>query len=236
MVELLLRLMIIGRALNRLIAISLVGVLFTGCSTAVVVVEGAVPRPLVEPYPITVAVFFPESLKNYKLVDDGTGRNERSWEIDIGEAQLNLWETILPAVFETVVFVESYDDLKNLDVDAIFAPDISEMQYSNPKYTGLDVWEIWFEYQFRWFEKSQIEPTDKGGIDHIESIAYSTWKTTAYGKIPFDPSIVAPSDEASVEMAAIKALRDTGASFILSLPADTGFRSLIANRETENED
>ena len=88
MVELLLRLMIIGRALNRLIAILLVGVLFTGCSTAVVVVEGTVPRPLVEPYPITVAVFFPESLKNYKLVDDGTGRNERSWEIDIGEAQL----------------------------------------------------------------------------------------------------------------------------------------------------
>lgn len=228
--------MIIGKVLKRLIAILLVGVLFTGCSTAVVVVEGSVPQPLVEPYPITVAVFFPETLKNYKLVDDGTGRNERSWEINIGEAQLNLWETILPAVFEKVVFVENYDDLGNLDVDAVFAPDISEMQYSNPNYTQLGVYEIWFEYQFRWFEKSQVKPTDKGGIDHIESGAFSTWKTTAYGKIPYDPSIVAPSDEASVEMAAIKALRDTGASFILSLPTDTGFRSLIANRETKNED
>lgn len=229
-------LMITDKVLKRLIAILLVGVLFTGCSTAVVVVEGSVPRPLVEPYPITVAVFFPETLKNYKLVDDGTGRNERSWEIDIGEAQLNLWETILPAVFEKVVFVQKYDDLENLDVDAIFAPDISEMQYSDPKYTQLGVYEIWFEYQFRWFEKSQIKPTDNGGIDHIESVAFSTSKTTAYGKIPYDTSIVAPSSEASVEMAAIKALRDTGASFILSLSTDTGFLSLIANRETKNED
>ena len=228
--------MIIGKSLNRLIAILLVGMLLTGCSTAVVIVEGAVPRPLVEPYPITVAVFFPETLRNYKLVDDRTSLNERSWEIDIGEAQLNLWETILPAVFEKVVFVESYDDLENLDIDAVFVPDISEMQYSDPKYTQLEVYEIWFKYRFRWFEKSQIKPTDKGGIDHIGSSPFSSWQTTAYGKIPYDPSIAAPSPEASVEMTAIKALRDTGANFILSLPADTGFRSLIANRETDNED
>jgi hypothetical protein len=236
MAGLLLHLMIISKSLSRLIAILLVGTLITGCSTITVVnVEGEVPRPLVEPYPITVAVFFPETLRNYKYVDDRTRINEGGWEMDIGEVQVNLWETILPAVFEKVVFVENYDDLENVEVDAIFVPDISEMQLTDPKYTQLNVWEIWFKYQFRWFEKSQMKRTDKGGIDHLGSSPFSGWQTTAYGKIPYDDSITAPSRKASVNMTAIKALRDTGANFILSLPANTGLRSLLANRETENE-
>ena len=219
--------------LCRGMVLTLAGIL-AGCSAAVVFVEGTVPRPVIEPYPISVGVILQTNLKEYKLIDDGTGRGERSWEINVGKAQERLWKTLLPSVFENVVFVESYGDLKKSEIDAVLTVDIKAMQYGNPKHTKMGVYEIWFEYQFSWFEKNQIEPSETGVIDLSQARPFSRWKTTGYGKRPYTESLL-ESDKNEVKITAINALRDTGASFILSLPTEAGFRSLMSNQDTKDE-
>jgi hypothetical protein len=226
-----LRSVITSSWLCRTVGLTLAGIL-AGCSNAVVFVEGTVPRPLIEPYPISIGVILPTNLKEYKLIDESTGRNEVSVEINLGKAQDRLWKTLLTSIFEEVVFIESYDDLKKSNIDAVFKVDVTAMQYGNPKHTKMEVYEVWFEYQFSWFEKNQIEPSETGVIDLSQAQPFSRWKTTAYGKRPYTGSLLENYGD-ETEIATMNALRDTGASFILSLPADPGFRSLMSNQETK---
>ena len=84
---------------------------------------------------------------------------------------MNFWSTLLPAFFQNVVFIESYEDLNTYDVDAVLIPEVTDVQYAIPLYTNVKVYEIWMRYQLSLVEPEQLKDEGKSGHRHRECAA-----------------------------------------------------------------
>ena len=84
-------------------------------------------------------------------------------------------------------------------VDAVLVPHVDELQYSIPRHTKINVFEIWLRYRFELYSPGGEKLAD--------------WTMTSYGKTP---TAFMRSPEAAVNLAAIVALRDAGANFAMN--------------------
>ena len=87
----------------------------------------------------------------------------------------------------------------NPSVDAVFIPEVAELQYALPTQTNVKVYEVWIRYHL------QLVTT---GGDPI-----ADWTMPAYGKTP---TAFLQSDQSAANLAAVMALRDAGANFATS--------------------
>jgi hypothetical protein len=176
---------------------SLALLLLAGCGTKSINLQASYPTPLVPKLPLTVGVYYTDEFRNfvYTEIDDSSGKDQ--YLIASGQSQLNLFNTILPALFEQVVMLDT-PDTSNEAVDAVFIPNISEFQLGLPQKTRLSVYEIWLKYNMRL--------TQPNG-DYI-----ADWVMTAYGKTPTANLM---SVDKGVQGAAEVAMRDLAATFTL---------------------
>lgn len=170
----------------------------SGCGASTIVISGSYPSPLVRKLPITVGVYYPDELRNfsYTEIDDYSGQDQ--YILQSGTSQLELFNTVLPALFENVVMLDSLDTAPSNDIDAVFVPTISEFQLGLPQKTKLKVYEIWMKYNMK---------LSKANGDYI-----ADWVMTAYGKAPQENMRTV---DAGVQDAAVVAMRDLAASFTL---------------------
>ena len=176
----------------------LCGVLLASCGVSNVVIDGSFPSPNISKLPISVAVYYDDALKEFAYLEySETGQEE--FNIQSGSSHMDLFNAIVPAMFDQVVVVESMEEAKTLNVDAVFAPAIEEFQLALPAKTKLDVYEVWIKYNMRLL-------TAEG--DYI-----ADWVLTSYGKTPTQNF---RSVEDAINEAAIVALRDLASSFSLS--------------------
>lgn len=180
---------------GRLLVIALV-LLLSGCAASTIVINGSYPSPLVRKLPITVGVYYPEALRTfaYTEIDDNSGDDQ--YIVQSGASQLQLFNTVLPALFQNVVMLDSPEAPDN--VDAVFVPEITEFQLGLPQKTKLKVYEIWMKYNMK---------LQKSNGDYI-----ADWVMTAYGKSPQENL---QSVDSGVQSAAVVAMRDLAASFTL---------------------
>ena len=185
-----------GKARTALIFVA--ALYLTGCGVNNVVIEGNFPTPNINKLPLNVAVYFDPALTEFAYIEySETGSEE--YNIASGQSHIELFSTVLPAMFDGVIMVDSIEEAEALGVDAIFAPSIEEFQLALPAKTKLDVYEIWIKYNMRLM-------TADG--DYI-----ADWVLTSYGKSPTESL---RSVEAAINAAAIVALRDLASSFSLS--------------------
>jgi len=185
------------RGLNRAVLLFVLVVL-AGCGVSNVVIDGSFPTPNINKIPVSVAVLYDDALREFAYMEySETGQEE--FNIESGLSHVQLFNTILPAMFDRVIFVESIDDAQSQGVDAVFAPAIEEFQLALPEKTKLDVYEVWIKYNMRLL-------TPEG--DYI-----ADWVLTSYGKTPTQAFL---STEAAINEAAVVALRDLASSFSLS--------------------
>jgi hypothetical protein len=227
MVERLLDSTTLGRKAKRALALTCLLAL-AACSAREVVVEGSFPTPVVDPVPVSVGVLFTKKFREHELVDDATGRGEASWRVSTGVAQVNFWSTLLPAFFQNVVFIESYEDLNTYDVDAVLIPEVTDVQYAIPLYTNVKVYEIWMRYQLSLVDPEQLKDDENQAIVTENAQPFVQWPLTAYGKTP---TAFLQSDTDAVNEAAVMALRDAGANFITSFGRVPGVLEWVANPE-----
>ena len=148
--------------------------------------------------PIAIAVYYDDALKDFAYLEySETGKEE--YNIESGKSHVQLFNVVLPAMFDRVVFVNSMEEVPTLGVDAVFAPAIEEFQLALPAKTKLDVFEVWIKYNMRLL-------TPDG--DYI-----ADWVLTSYGKTPTETF---RSIEAAINDAAVVALRDLASSLALS--------------------
>ena len=180
-------------------ALSFISALYlSACGVSNVVIEGSFPAPNINMLPLKVAVYYDPALAEFAYIEySETGSEE--YNIASGQSHIELFSTVLPAMFDKVVVVSSIEEAEALGVDAIFAPIIEEFQLALPAKTKLDVYEIWIKYNMRLM-------TADG--DYI-----ADWVLTSYGKSPNESL---RSAEAAINAAAIVALRDLASSFSLS--------------------
>ena len=63
-----------------LLALSLLaGMLLVGCGPNQVIVEGNFPKPLMDPLPIVLGVYYPEEFQTHEFFDEAKTRTESDW-------------------------------------------------------------------------------------------------------------------------------------------------------------
>lgn len=168
------------------------------CGVSNVVIEGSFPTPNINKLPLNVAVYYDQALTDFAYIEYTETGNEE-YNIASGQSHIELFNAVLPAMFDSVVIINSLEDAQAQGVDAIFAPAIEEFQLALPAKTKLDVYEVWIKYNMRLM-------TAEG--DYI-----ADWVLTSYGKTPTESL---RSVEAAINEAAVVALRDLASSFSLS--------------------
>ena len=182
----------------RLSVFSIMLSLISSCGVSNLVIEGSFPTPNINKIPLSMAVYYDEALKEFSYMEySETGREEIN--VESGESHINLFNAVLPAMFEEVIEIEGFDDPKVLEADAIFAPVIEEFQLALPGKTKLEVYEVWIKYNMRILNSSGVSLAD--------------WVVTSYGKTPTETFL---SVEDGINDAAIVALRDLASSFSLN--------------------
>lgn len=171
--------------------------LLAGCAASTIVIDGDYPSPLVGKLPLTVGVYYSDELRNfsYTEINDNTGDDE--YIVQGGASQLELFNTLLPALFDKVVELPS-PEAADAEVDAVFVPSIAEFQLGLPQKTKLKVYEIWMKYNMK--------------LSNPDGEYIADWVMTAYGKAPQENL---QTVDAGVQGAAVVAMRDLAASFTL---------------------
>jgi len=135
---------------------------------------------------------------NHEIFDEAKSRKESSWVVNTGEAQVQMWNTLLAGMFRKVVHLDSAPGpgSTNTSVDAVLIPHVVELQYAIPSQTQVKVYEIWMRYRF------ELVRTDGAPI--------AEWTMSSYGKTP---TALLQTNQEAVNLAAVMALRDAGAHF-----------------------
>ena len=196
-----------------------------GCANNVVV-EGNFPQPLLDKLPYTIGVYYGPAFRNHEFFDEAGSREETDWLVRTGEAQVRMYNTLLPGMFDKVVMLNEVpqrevdaaageqadvvaraaaisggevDIAGGQRVDAVLIPHVDELQYSIPSHTGNNVFEIWMRYRYQLYA--------------ADGELLADWTMTSYGKTP---TAFMQSAAAAVNLAAIVALRDAGANFAIN--------------------
>ena len=192
------RLVVINKNMYFGMAVLLVALALSGCGVSNVVIEGSFPTPNINKIPVTVAVYYDDAIRGFSYLEySETGQEE--FNIESGRSHMELFNAVLPAMFDRVIVVDNLEDARAEGVDAVFAPAIEEFQLALPAKTKLDVYEVWIKYNMRLL-------TAEG--DYI-----ADWILTSYGKTPTETFRSAAD---GINEAAVVALRDLASSFSLS--------------------
>jgi hypothetical protein len=184
-----------------LLTVAFMAVLLAGCGPAKVVVEGNFPPPTMEKLPLTIGVWYEPSFSNHEFYEEAKTKKESSWLVKMGKSQVQMWDTLLAGMFERVIPMVGRPGpgQMNPTVDAVFIPEVAELQYALPVHTNVKVYEIWIRYH--------LQLVTTGG----QPIA--DWTMSAYGKTP---TAFLQTDQSAVNLAAVMSLRDAGAHFVTS--------------------
>ncbi|HIF75112.1 MAG TPA: hypothetical protein EYG31_11290 [Porticoccaceae bacterium] len=191
--------------------VALMMLIIVSCGVSNVVIDGSFPTPNIAKLPIFVAVIYDDALREFSFMEY-TETGEEEFNIESGGSHIQLFNAVLPAMFDEVVFVDTIEEVQATGADAIFAPAIEEFQLALPAKTKLDVYEVWIKYNMRLL-------TAEG--DYI-----ANWVLTSYGKTPAETF---RSTEAAINDAAIVALRDLASSFSLSFGQVPEVRTWLSN-------
>lgn len=187
-----------NKHLSKIVLVPMIVLFLGNCGVNNVVIEGQFPTPNIRKMPVYVAVIYDQALRDFSYLEyTETGSEE--FNIQSGASHVELFNSITPAMFEQVIFVDTLEEAQIAGVDAIFAPAIEEFQLALPAKTKLDVYEVWIKYNMRLL-------TAQG--DYI-----ADWVLTSYGKTPTESF---QTVEGAINDAAVIALRDLASSFSLS--------------------
>ncbi|MDP2282990.1 MAG: hypothetical protein Q8L06_02530, partial [Pseudohongiella sp.] len=121
--------------------------------------------------------------------------------------------TVLPAMFERVVVLDSMEEAAARGVDAVFVPRINEFQLGMPQKTRLDSYEVWVRYNMR--------------LTGADGSYIADWVMTAYGKATASSFSTA---ERGINDAAVAALRDLASNFSLGFTGVPDVRDWLQRR------
>jgi len=193
---------------GRVTILRICRLIFTGTAVACLTACGATevqvapifefPTPLVEPLPVHLGVYYSENFSNFTYYESKDKQGIDDTSIKMGEAQISLFEKILPAVFEQVQVLQRGEPASSrAHLDAVLVPQIIDVEYAVPQTNKAKIYEVWIKYKF------DLLAPDGSSI--------ATWTMPAYGKTP---TALLKSSKEAINLASVMALRDCGAAFI----------------------
>ncbi len=184
----------------------------SGCKTTLIV-RGDFPTPVINKLPLTVNVIFDKNFSEYNYLEKNEKRSE--WDISVGDAQVQLFQQVLTAMFNKVVNSSTMVADANDSIDLYFQPSIESFQYNVPYETKGNMYEVWLKYNVKVFDRQKQLIAD--------------WILTAYGKTP---TAFLKTEEAALNEAMILALRDVGAVLSLKFSHVPEINNWLKNRKS----
>jgi len=198
------------------LTLALLAIIVTGCTSSLVVV-GDFPKPLVEPIDLTMAVVYDKQITDYVYEEKSESRAK--WFIDVGNAHKKLFSQVFESLFTNSVALKSLEDAADDDqIDLILLPKITEFQYSSPRETRINVYEVWIKYNMQ--------------VYNPEGDLVADWIMSAYGKTP---SAFLQSNEEAMNQAVVVALRDLGASLTTGFRKVPEIRAFLEQRQNQDQ-
>jgi len=180
--------------------------LVAACASNVVLHSPAIPVPLINKIPISIGLRMPANFQNYVHKEQVYGREE--WSIDLGNSNAALFTQLFGYMFDKVTVLQSTDDPKLLDIDALIEPSIDAFEFSVPNQSKTDSFAVWIRYRIKVYNR--------------QGALVSNWPISAYGK----SQTKSISNSEALQRAAILAMRDAAALMIMKLDEATLLSSL----------
>jgi hypothetical protein len=177
---------------TKLASLALITAVMTGCTVTNVNVEGAFPVPLMDKAPVRLGLLLDDSLKEFVYQEKIAKTGE--WKIGVGAVQEAMFTTLATGIFEDFTIVSGTDQAS--DMDGVLQPSINEVQFSIPKQTRSQYYEVWLKYHFKLFDQ-------QGNL-------IGEWDLPAYGKAHKQDY---GGSGSALEAAALAACRDAMAFF-----------------------
>lgn len=186
--------------------------LFAAACSHTVQVDGDYPVPVGPQHPLTVGIYLSEGFRNFTYHEDSEDRDE--WNIDTGRAQKNLFEKVLGSMFTEAVPLAQYPQNLPSDVELVIVPEVRELQFTMPRETRINVFEVWIKYDMHAYDQQGNSVAD--------------WVITAYGKTP---TAFLKSREAALAQAINVALRDAGATLYTGFTQVPELQAMLAQKQ-----
>lgn len=123
------------------------GLALLGGCTNTVVVEGSLPRPLVQQIPARVGIHYPQSFQRFSHQEDIEGAG--AWDISLGRQNLAFFRRVLGALFQSVTELPAPQptQAEAEGLDGVVIPSIEEYGFTTPEVTGLKFFEVSIKYR-----------------------------------------------------------------------------------------
>ena len=153
-----------GRLTNpKRLALALILLSVAGCSTTVKMTPEPLPKALVEPYPLTAALRFGDSIE--KFVYEETLPGGAKYTIDLGAASAKMFRATLKDMFSSVVDVPSGTRPPD-GVDLLVEPSLLALEFALPSQTVTKDYAVWIKYRVKVYD-------DEGGQESALTSAAS---------------------------------------------------------------
>jgi len=147
--------------------------------------------------PVTLGIHLSDELRSY--VHEEAIPNNGSFRINVGAAQELMFDNLASGLFRGHRFALAPTDHAP-NTDAILVPAISELQFSIPKQTKSDFFEVWLKYDFQLFAP--------------DGSVIAAWPMQAYGRANSrNYGFLEDTDNGALQEASRVALRDAMAVF-----------------------
>ncbi len=182
----------------RLALLVATAIFLQSCTTSVVV-EGTVPTPLVATMPARMGVHYTDEFRNFRYQE--VLRDSGTWDIDLGNQNLNFFRNLMDSLFDGVVEVGepplAMEEMQQLD--GLIVPKIEKYGFLTPGISGLKFYSASIEYRIVMYNVNGEEIGD--------------WNIVGYGK---SEGGAFGADDALNE-ATVMAIRDGGARIAIEL-------------------
>lgn len=192
--------------------------LLVGCSTTVPPLENTFPAPLVENLPVAVGIVYDDDLRNFtynETVSDGT-----SWTIELGAANLRLFDQLFASMFERTVELDDVDDPAATGLDGIIRPVLEEYAFLTPNELGSRFYAVSIRYRIFLYDNEGNE--------------LAGWPINAYGQSRSGMLDAGMLKVAPLQEATNMAMRDAAAGAIITLRSQPELLAL-AERELKTD-
>ena len=195
-------------------AIAMLSLWLCACTSSLVV-ESDFPQPVTDPIAINLGIIYKPEFKNYEYREQSKSRTR--WIVEMGKAHKNLFEQVFSTLVKNKVQIKDLDNATGANVDLVLLPEIVEFQYSSPRETKVNIYEVWIKYHMQ--------------IYNPQGDLVADWIMSAYGKTP---SAFLKSNEEAMNQAVMVALRDLGASLTTGLSKVPEIRAWLDDNTLSN--
>ena len=197
------------------VAMTLTAIAAVGCTHSVTI-QAEFPAPLVEKIPLEIGIHYDEAFKSYTY--EQSIHHGPTWQIHLGQPNVELFDQMLGQMFEQVVQVDDPDTLTEAvpGLDAILKPSIEEFALLSPRDSGLGFFSVSIKYRLSLYQPDGQFAT--------------SWIFTAYGK----NRVEGLAQEDDLKEATVIALRDAAAAVAVELGEKARIKTMV-REELANE-